>query len=199
MAGVTSGCLRFYGSLLSQGGGRDFWFWHSGTGVALGNVPYSHHSYTPGAVSVLSVSAFSGWFSVLKVLVLKCQVLPFSWALTLLACCLGLRGSCPVVTLPGVPLWFFRTWLRLGGAPPDIRRACFLSDCTLKSWPWPRLGVLGIPCLGFLVALLPGVGGVSFVFIMVVTLCSGTSLAPRLAGFTVPARATREKSHGRRL
>ena len=37
----------------------------------------------------------------------------------------------------------------LGGAPPDIRRACFLSDCTLKSWPWPRLGVLGIPCLGF--------------------------------------------------
>ena len=42
-------------------------------------------------------------------LVLKCQVLLFSWALTLLACCLGLRGTCPVVTLPGVPLWFFRT------------------------------------------------------------------------------------------
>ena len=34
---------------------------------------------------VLSVSTFSGWFSVLKVLVLKCQVLPFSWDLTLLA------------------------------------------------------------------------------------------------------------------
>ena len=33
----------------------------------------------------LSVSTFSGWFSVLKVLVLKCRVLPFSWALTLLA------------------------------------------------------------------------------------------------------------------
>ena len=92
---------------------------------------------------------FSGWFSVLKVLVLKCRVLPFSWALTLLAWCLGLRGSCLVVTLPGVPLWFFRTWLGLGGAPPDIRRACFLSDCTLQSWPRPRLGVLGIPCLGF--------------------------------------------------
>ena len=60
-------------------------FWHSGTGVAPGNVPYSHHGYTPGAGSVLSVSAFSGWFSVLKVLVPKCQVLPFSWALTLLA------------------------------------------------------------------------------------------------------------------
>ena len=58
----------------------------------------------------LSVSAFSGWFSVLKVLVLKCQVLPFSRALTLLAYCLGLQGSCPVATLPGVSLWFFRTW-----------------------------------------------------------------------------------------
>ena len=81
-----------------------FWFWHSGTGVATGNVPYSHHGFTPGAGLVLSVSVFSGWFSVLKVLVLKCQVLPFSWALTLLACCLGLRGTCPVVTLPGVPL-----------------------------------------------------------------------------------------------
>ena len=146
----------------------------------------------------MSVSAFSGWFSVLKVLVLKCQVLPFSWALTLLACCLWLQGSCPVVTLPGVPLWFFRSWLGLGGAPPDIRRACFLSDCTLKSWTWPRLGVLGIPCLGFQwLSFRERVE--SFAFVMVVTLCSGTSLAPRLAGFTVPARPTRDKSHGRRL
>ena len=37
----------------------------------------------------------------------------------------------------------------LGGAPPDIQRACFLSDYTLTSWPWPGLGVLGIPGLGF--------------------------------------------------
>ena len=87
----------------------------------------------------------------------------------------------------------------LGGAPPAIRRACFLSDCTLKSWLWPLLGILGIPWLGFSVALLPGAGAVSFAFVMVVTLCSGTSLAPRLAGFTVPARPTRDKSHGRRL
>ena len=64
----------------------------------------------------------------------------------------------------------------LGGAPPAIRRACFLSDCTLKSWLWPRLGVLGIPWLGFSVALLPGAVAVSFAFVMVVTLCSGTSL-----------------------
>ena len=37
-------------SLLSRGGGRVFWFWHSGTGVAPGNVPYSHHGLplTPG-------------------------------------------------------------------------------------------------------------------------------------------------------
>ena len=49
-------------------------FWHSGTGVI---------SLAPGRC--LSVSTFYGWFSVLKVLVLKCQVLPFSWALTLLA------------------------------------------------------------------------------------------------------------------
>ena len=33
----------------------------------------------------LSVSTFYGWFSILKVLVLKCRVLPFSWVLTLLA------------------------------------------------------------------------------------------------------------------
>ena len=38
----------------------------------------------------------------------------------------------------------------------------------------------------------------SFAFVMVVTLCSRTSLAPRLAGFTVPARPTRDKSHGER-
>ena len=87
----------------------------------------------------------------------------------------------------------------LSGAPPDIRRACFLSDCMLKSWPCPRLGVLGIPCLGFSVALLPEAGAVSFAFVMVVTLCPRTSLAPRLVGFTVPARPTRDKSHGRRL
>ena len=40
-------------------------------------------SLAPGRC--LSVSTFSGWFSVLKVLVLKCWVLPFSWALALLA------------------------------------------------------------------------------------------------------------------
>ena len=93
----------------------------------------------------LSVSAFSGWFAVLKVLVLKCQVLPFSWSLTLHAYCLGLRGSCPVVTLSGVSLWFFRTWwgsvelLRTSGG----RVFCLIARLS------PGLGVLGSPCLGF--------------------------------------------------
>ena len=40
-------------------------------------------SLAPGRC--LSVSTFCGWFSILKVLVLKCRVLPFSWVLTLLA------------------------------------------------------------------------------------------------------------------
>ena len=75
----------------------------------------------------------------------------------------------------------------------------FSADCTLKSWPWPCLGVLGISMFGFSVALLPGASAVSFAFVMVVTLCYGTSLAPRLAGFTVPAQPTRDKSHGRTL
>ena len=44
---------------------------------------------------------------------------------------------------------------------------------------------------GFSVALLPGASAVSFAFVMVVTLCFGTSLALRLAGFhcTGPANA----------
>ena len=127
-------------------------------------------------------------------LVLKCQVLPFPWALTLLAFCLVLRGSCPVVTLQGVCL-IFQTLVGLGRAPPDIWRACFLSDCTLTSLPWR----FGYSMFGFSVTLLLGASAVSFAFVMVVTLCSGTSLSPRLAGFTVPARPTRDKSHGRRL
>ena len=40
----------------------------------------------------------------------------------------------------------------------------------------------------------------SFAFVpALVTLCSGTSLAPRFAGFTVPARPTRDNRNGRLL
>ena len=76
-------------------------FWHSCTGVAPGNVPYSHHGFTPDAGSVCPSLPFTDGLLSLRFL--------FSWALMLLACCLGLRGTCPVVTLLGVPLWFFRT------------------------------------------------------------------------------------------
>ena len=41
-------------------------------------------------------------------------------------------------------------------------------------------------------------GGLSFAFVTVfVTMCSGHSLAPRFAGFTVPARPTRDNRNGR--
>ena len=92
-------------------------------------------------------------------------------------------------------LWFFRTWLGLSGAPPDIRQACFLSDCTLH----PGLG-LDLVFWVFHVWFFSGSpsgrgGGVVLCFRHgFVTLCSGPSLAPRLAGFTVPARPTRDKS-----
>ena len=102
--------------------------------------------------------------------------------------------SCPVVALPGVSLWFFRTWLGLGGAPPDIRWACFLSDCTLR----PGLSLdlaFWVFHVWFFSGSPSGSGwGVLCFLHGFVTLCSGTSLAPRLAGFTVPARPTRDKS-----
>ena len=91
-------------------------------------------------------------------------------------------------------LWFFRTWLGLGGAPPDIRRACFLSDCTLR----PGLGLdlaFWVFHVWFFSGSPSGSGwGVLCFHHGFVMLCSGTSLAPRLAGFTVPARPTRDKS-----
>ena len=49
---------------------------------------------------------------------------------------------------------------------------------------------------GCSVALLPRCGCCVLCFV-VLTLRVRTSLAPRLAGFTVPARSTRDKSHGR--
>ena len=90
-------------------------------------------------------------------------------------------------------LWF-RTWLGLGGAPPDIRRACFLSDCTLR----PGLGLdlaFWVFHVWFFSGFPSGSGwGVLCFRHGFVKLCSGPSLAPRLAGFTVPARPTRDKS-----
>ena len=91
-------------------------------------------------------------------------------------------------------LWFFKTWLGLGGAPPDIRRACFLSDCALR----PGLGLdlaFWVFHVWFFSGSPSGSGwGVLCFRHGFVTLCSRPSLAPRLAGFTVPARPTRDKS-----
>ena len=90
-------------------------------------------------------------------------------------------------------LWCFRTWLGLGGAPPDIRRACFLSVCTLR----PGLG-LDLAFWVFHVWFFSGSPSGSrwgvLCFRPSFVTCFGPSLASRLAGFTVPARPKRDKS-----
>ena len=48
-ASVCAGCLRFPASLLSLEWGRYFCVWHSGTGVASGNVPSTLHGVLPCA------------------------------------------------------------------------------------------------------------------------------------------------------
>ena len=63
-----------------------------------------------------------------------------------------------------------------------------------SSWPRPRLGVLRIPCLVFQWLSFRKRVGCPLLSSRFVTLCSGPSLAPRLADFTVPARPTRDKS-----
>ena len=56
-----------------------------------------------------------------------------------------------------------------------------------SSWPLPRLGVLSIPCYLFSGSPTGSEGGLSFAFVpALVTMCFGTSLAPRFAGFTLP-------------
>ena len=60
------------------------------------------------------------------------------------------------VTLPGLPLWFFRTCLGLRGAPPDIRSAFFCFGIRSSAWPLPRLDALGFSMLCLFVALFPG-------------------------------------------
>ena len=93
-------------------------FWHSGTGAAWMSVWRR--------VGVCPSLPFTDCISILKVLVLKCGS---SRSPEFLRCSrnfLWYGGPVQFVALPGVSLWFFRAWLGLGGAPPDIRRACFL-------------------------------------------------------------------------
>ena len=91
-------------------------------------------------------------------------------------------------------LWFFRTWLGLGGAPRDIRRACFLSDCTLCPGLGLDLAIWVFHVRGFSGSPSGSGWGVLCFRHSFVLLCSGPSLAPRLAGFTVSARSTGDKS-----
>ena len=59
---------------------------------------------------------------------------------------------------------------------------------------------MDIPCYVFSGSPSGSGGGLSLAFVLaLVTLCSGTSLAPRFAGFTVPARPTRDNRNGRLL
>ena len=104
-------------------------FWHSGTGVAPGNVPSSWHGCLPGAGSVF-VRLY-----LLRIVSLSLRFCsevpgpPVSRSPEFLCCSrnfLWYGGPVQFVTLPGGCLWFFRAWLGLGGAPLDIRCACFL-------------------------------------------------------------------------
>ena len=69
-----------------------------------------------------------------------------------------------------------------------------------SSWPLPRLGALCIPCYVFQWLSFQERGWVVLCFRH--RLCgedSGPSLAPRFAGFTVPAQPTRDNRNGRLL
>ena len=86
------------------------------------------------------------------------------------------------------------------GASLDIRRVFFYFCMHSLSCPLPRLGALGIPCYVFQWLSFQEWGWVVLCFRH--GLCgedSGPSLAPRFAGFTVPAQPTRDNCNGRLL
>ena len=124
-------------------------------------------------------------------------VLLSSYAVRIVSCGVGVLSSwSPFLGC----LWFFRTWLGLSGAPPDIRREFFYFWMHSSSWPLPRLGTLGFPCYVFQWLSFQERGWVVLCFRH--GLCgevSGRSLAPRFAGFTVPAQPKRDNRNGRLL
>ena len=79
----------------------------------------------------------------------------------------------------------------------DVR--VFFSDCfVLASASTRRFWVFHVSFFQWL--FFRERGGLSFAFVTVlVSMCSGPSLAPRLAGFAVPARPTRDNRNGRTL
>ena len=119
-ASVCAGCLRFLALPLSRECGRAFCLWHSGTGVASGNVPSTLHGILlRDALFILTYAS------------------------------VGRLGLFHAMSFPG----------SLPGA--GVRVLCF------------RHGFCGE--------------------------VSGPSLAPRFAGFTVPAQPTRDNRNGRLL
>ena len=123
------------------------------------------------------------------------HVLLSSYVARVISCGPGALSS--FVTLPGLSLWFFRTCLGLRGAPLDIRSAFFCFGLRSSSWPLPRLGILGYSMLSF-------PGSLSWRGWSVLCFRHGfcgedsiPSLAPRFAGFTVPAQPARDNRNGR--
>ena len=138
----------------------------------------------------MSVSTFLGWFAILEVLVLKSRdsrspgLLRFSrvpWVLGSLSSCPPSEGGSLVLQVVA--------WGSLSSA--GHLASCFSLFARFRPGLGLVLAALGYSMFGCSVALLPGASAVSFAFVMLTWLFR-TSLAPRLAGFTVPARSTRE-------
>ena len=73
--------------------------------------------------------------------------------------------SC-LITLPGLPLWFFRTGLGLCGAPSGIRRACFLVRKALLILASASAELVGVfHAMSFRGSHSRGWGEVSFSFV----------------------------------
>ena len=124
------------------------------------------------------------------------HVLLSSYAVRVISCGIGVLSSWS----PFLGCLSGSSELGLSGAPPYIRRESFYFWMHSSSWPLPRLGALGTPCYVF--------QWPSFQERRWVVLCfhhrlcgedSGPSLAPRFAGFTVPAQPTRDNRNGRLL
>ena len=189
-----AGCLGFYASFPP---GEGSWFlrlaWRYGCRFWRRSLPLPMvfpWRWGPGVRLYLL-----GWFAILEVLVLKSRVSPFLMVSSLLAWCLEFWAPVPVAPpSEGGPLVLqFVLWS--SRAPPDIwprASVSLLAFDLLVAW---SLRLWGDPCLWCSVALLPRCGCCVLCFV-VLTLRVRTSLAPRLAGFTVPARSTRVKSHG---
>ena len=166
-------------------------------GVASSNVPFTWHGILLATGRGLSVSALKGRSSAPLAFLFCCA--GSSRSLELLRCLhnfLWSGGPVQFVTLPGLSLWFFRTCLGFRGTPSDIRVALSCFRMHSSSSPLPRLGVLGDSMLCLFLALGCGVLYFRHGF------CdehSGPSLAPRFAGFTVPAQPAPDNRNGRLL